>query len=94
MTKFFVDGSGKYLGGFDGVGALALVPRGATEVPEPPEDARQIWDGQAWGAKPEPIPDQSEIVDALFDKATAAPGQQAAVDARIADIKRRRENRQ
>lgn len=43
-TKFFVDEAGTYLGGFDG----AEPPIGAIEVPFPPDDARQIWDGSNW----------------------------------------------
>ncbi|WP_280790706.1 MULTISPECIES: hypothetical protein [unclassified Mesorhizobium] len=43
MTKYFVDGNGAYLGGFDGED-LEL-PENGIEVPEAPEDARQIWDG-------------------------------------------------
>lgn len=44
MTKFYVNDQGVYLGGFEG----AEPPIGAIEVPEPPSDARQIWDGEAW----------------------------------------------
>ena len=44
MTRFYRDENGKYLGGFDGGEPLL----GAFEVPVPPDDARQIWDGQAW----------------------------------------------
>ena len=48
MTKYFVDGNGAYLGGFDG----AEPPAGAVEVSEAPDDARQVWDGKAWSAAP------------------------------------------
>jgi hypothetical protein len=48
MTKYFVDDNGDYLGGFDG----AEPPEGATEVQEPPQDARQTWDGSAWSTAP------------------------------------------
>ncbi|MER9392495.1 MULTISPECIES: hypothetical protein [unclassified Mesorhizobium] len=41
--KILVDGNGAYLGGFDGED-LEL-PENGIEVPEAPEDARQIWDG-------------------------------------------------
>ncbi|MES0049241.1 hypothetical protein [Mesorhizobium sp. M0053] len=47
-TKYFVDSNGRYLGGFDG----ADPPFGAIEVPEAPEDARQVWDRSAWSAPP------------------------------------------
>ena len=57
-TKFFVDVSGTYLGGFDG----AEPPTEAIEVPFPPGDVRQIWDGAAWlPLPPEPDPVPSEI---------------------------------
>ncbi|TJW57453.1 MAG: hypothetical protein E5X59_01230 [Mesorhizobium sp.] len=48
MTKYFVDGDGVYIGGFDG----AKPPNGAIEVPDAPQDASQTWDGHAWGAVP------------------------------------------
>lgn len=44
MTKFYINGQGKYLGGFDG----ALPPAGAIEVAQPPSDGRQEWDGKKW----------------------------------------------
>lgn len=56
-TKFFVDVDGNYLGGFDG----AEPPAGAIEVPVPPSDAREIWDGLAWLPLPvslEPVPSE------------------------------------
>lgn len=49
-TKFYIDSDGKYIGGFDG----ALPPKGAIEVPFPPEDARQIWSDEGWGEIPPP----------------------------------------
>ncbi len=57
-TKYYVDDAGNYIGGFDGVEP----PAGAIEVPFPPEDARQKWDGAAWLPLPaEPAPVPSEI---------------------------------
>lgn len=45
MTKFFVDQSGKYIGGFDG----AEPPDGAIEVDMPPSHADfDTWDGSRW----------------------------------------------
>lgn len=44
MTLYFVDGEGRYLGGFDG----AEPPEGAIEVPEPPSHASHIWSGTAF----------------------------------------------
>jgi hypothetical protein len=44
MTKFFVDNSGNYLGGFEG----ADPPQGAIEVPTPPAHGLDTWNGNAW----------------------------------------------
>ncbi|MFC3706036.1 DUF4376 domain-containing protein [Devosia honganensis] len=44
QMKYYVDAAGAYLGGWD-----ANPPAGAIEVPAPPEDARQVWGGEAWG---------------------------------------------
>lgn len=41
--KYYIDSQGIYLGGWD-----ANPPTGAIEVPEPPQDARQVWDGTKW----------------------------------------------
>jgi hypothetical protein len=49
MTRYFIDGDGVYLGGFDGV----QPPAGAVEVARAPADARQTWTGAAWGDVPE-----------------------------------------
>ena len=58
QEKFYVDVNGKFLGTFigreftDENGNVTIVeaevPAGAIEVSSPPEDARQIWDGNAW----------------------------------------------
>lgn len=72
MTKYFVDVDGVYLGGFDGVwmpqepddegNEVPPVwqepepPVGAIEVPEAPDDARQIWANGKWGAVPATVP--------------------------------------
>lgn len=45
-TKYYVDGNGKYIGGFDG----ALPPTGSVEVAFPPVDGRQTWNGSNWSA--------------------------------------------
>lgn len=45
-TKFYVDINGAYVGGFDG----AEPPEGTIEVPIPPQDARQVWNGTEWDA--------------------------------------------
>lgn len=49
LMKYYVDAAGSYLGGWD-----ASPPAGAIEVPTAPEDARQVWDGQAWSPLPSP----------------------------------------
>jgi len=59
MTKFFVDGAGKYLGAFDG----AAPPAGAVEVPSAPEDAAQLWDGATWGPVPAGVVAARELAD-------------------------------
>lgn len=48
MTKFYADGAGRYLGGFDG----AAAPAGSIEVPLAPAAAWQVWNGAAWAAVP------------------------------------------
>jgi hypothetical protein len=48
--KYFIDGSGRYAGAFDGEG-----PEGCSEVPGPPTNARQLWAGE-WGAVPITVP--------------------------------------
>lgn len=42
-TKYYVDGSGVYLGGFSG-----SEPDGGIEVATPPDYADQLWDGTEW----------------------------------------------
>lgn len=61
MTKYYVDADGKYLGGFDD----ATPPENAIEVPEPPDDARQIWNGSAWGPAAADI--DAQIINAPAD---------------------------
>lgn len=48
MTKYFIDADNNYIGGFEGEGAEP--PKNAIEVPLPPDDARQKWNGSAWDA--------------------------------------------
>lgn len=49
MTKYFVDESGNYIGGFDG--ETGIDTSGFIEVETPPNDARQKWDAKTkkWG---------------------------------------------
>ncbi|MDG4877658.1 hypothetical protein P9273_21380 [Mesorhizobium sp. WSM4935] len=72
MTKYFVDGNGNYLGGLDGVWVLQGAdedgnevrpvwqapdpPPGAIEVPDAPENVRQIWQNGAWSSIPVVVP--------------------------------------
>lgn len=49
--KYFVGGDGVYLGAFQG-----LEPEGGIEVDMPPEDGRQVWDGNQWGPIPVEVP--------------------------------------
>lgn len=65
VTRYFVDGAGKYVGGFDG----AAPPAGSVEVPFAPADARQVWDGAAWSAAPvDPAPLTVETLAAALEK--------------------------
>lgn len=49
VTRFFVDPSGIYLGGWQGP---AAPPAGAIEVPSPPDHATQAWSGTDWNVAP------------------------------------------
>jgi len=44
MTKYYIDESGNYLGGFDGV----QPPARSIEVPHPPKDAKAKWVSSQW----------------------------------------------
>lgn len=84
MTKFYVDDSGNYLGGFQGLPAKdgsekkhSDVPPGAIEVSAPPKDARQVWDGAKWSPSPpaDPPPlETEELYDMLKAKGVVADG--------------------
>lgn len=50
--KFYVNPEGRYIGGYDG----ALPPDGSIEVPGPPEDPNDIWDGEKYIPGPNPVP--------------------------------------
>lgn len=59
-VKYYVDTTGKYLGGTDGK------PLSAIEVPAPPDDARQHWNGTDF----EPLSDsatETDIIDNCHD---------------------------
>lgn len=51
QTKYFVDASGNYLGGYDG----AEPPLGAIEIPTPPNHGLDRWDGERWIAYQPPV---------------------------------------
>jgi len=44
ITRYFANTGGDYLGGYAG----AEPPEGAVEVDSPPEDARDVFNGNAW----------------------------------------------
>lgn len=46
--RYFVDGSGAYIGAFDGAGVGRLIPAGAIEVPTHPPSRAHKWSGGAW----------------------------------------------
>lgn len=74
MTKYYVDVTGRYLGGFDG----AEPPSGAVEVPNAPDHGSDIWKNNAW-VPVTPIPEavamwqaRSVLIDAgLLDDVDA-----------------------
>lgn len=67
MTKFYVDISGKYLGGFEGV----QPPEFSIEVPIAPKDARYEWDGSQWV---EPIALKDDFTDEKRDAQVSREG--------------------
>lgn len=78
ITRYFVTGNGTYIGGYEG----AEPPTGAIEVPTAPQDARQIWDGVAWGPIP-PTPILS-VTPRQFRLALNATGMRASIEAYVA----------
>ena len=54
MAKYYVNATGSYLGAWDnhnaaGVEVAPIVPPpGGIEVPLPPTNGRQLWDGTKW----------------------------------------------
>ncbi|MER9506046.1 hypothetical protein [Mesorhizobium sp. M0579] len=69
MTKYFVDGNGAYLGGFDG----AEPPDNSIEVPEAPGDARQVWGGSSWSEVEALLDIPETISDRQFFQGLALP---------------------
>lgn len=78
--KYYVDDQGKYLGGWD-----ANPPAGAIEVPEAPDDARQVWNFQTstWGAVPVTVPQAISALNGLLtlDEAGLSAAYQSWVEA-------------
>jgi hypothetical protein len=82
MSKFYVDGTGAYIGAFDGttrdvpgVGTVEFfpqIPPGAIEVPVPPDDGLRRWDGAAWVATPASLKARAVAVLAQTDGAIPA----------------------
>lgn len=71
MTKYYVDGSGNYMGAYDGVGVVA--PVGGIEVPTPPDDARQKWNSGTSSWSPY-TPDYNTIDTNTLNAALIEPG--------------------
>lgn len=69
MTKFYVDGQGNYLGGFDG----AEPPQGAVEVPAAPTHAAHKWTGSAWAEVPT-LQTYTDAVQAHLDATARSHG--------------------
>ena len=55
MTKYYVDLSGNYLGGFDG----SQPPPSAIEIPNPPEHGWDKWINGAW------VPNKDRLNNAI-----------------------------
>lgn len=83
MARYFVDASGRYLGGYEGVDP----PEGSIEVPGPAPHGRDTWDGERWIERADAYKDRRfaeyppgrEYLDAKVkqgspDPATAAEG--------------------
>jgi hypothetical protein len=81
MTKFYVDASGGYIGGFDG----AQPPAGAIEVPHAPADARDMWNGAQWAAALPVVP--AEVTRRAGLQALLLEGvTEAMVEAKIEEL--------
>jgi hypothetical protein len=59
MARYFVNASGKYLGGFDG----ANPPANAIEVPTPPDSIQDQWLNGAW------VPNLTKMKAAVLEEA-------------------------
>lgn len=83
ITQYYVDPDGRYLGAF----VDAAPPEGAIEVPAPPSNGLDIWDGEQFSPAPPAVP---QIItcgqgrEALYN-AGLFGGVQEAIDA-IEDV--------
>lgn len=84
MARYFVTSSGAYIGAFDvpDEALTALLPPGAIEVPEPPQDARQTWQDGAWSAVP---PQPYVIAKSTATRRILAAGKAVEVNALLTD---------
>jgi hypothetical protein len=81
MTKYFVDGAGHYIGGFDG----AEPPAGAIEVPTAPASASDKWIGAQWVAASATVP--AEVTRRAGLQALLLEGvTEAMVEAKIEEL--------
>lgn len=68
-TRYFVDKDGNYKGGYDG----AEPPEGLIEVPNPPEDARQLYD---WNGGWHPLVERKLVPKSVVQARIIAKGPQ------------------
>lgn len=74
--KYYVDQSNNYIGGVDDI---LPAPLNSTEVPLPPEDARQKWNGSVWlPLTPQQVIDSTpfemrDLVNVLISKGVISP---------------------
>lgn len=60
-TEYYVDQGGNYIGGFCG----AEPPSWAIEVPTPPNNGTDLWDGSKWVAVPNFEADNAAVLEQL-----------------------------
>jgi hypothetical protein len=77
ITKYYVDPDGAYLGAYVG----AEPPEGAIEVPGPPADGMEIWDGDRFNPVPVRAPQEVSMRQARLS--LLARGVLGQVDAAI-----------
>jgi hypothetical protein len=77
ITKYYVDPDGAYLGAYVG----AEPPEGSIEVPAPPADGAEIWDGNQFSPAPARAPQEVSMRQARLS--LLARGVLGQVDAAI-----------